>query len=376
MAFQTRASLSTVKVKALFDGVSGSGKTMSALRFAFGLAGPDGKVGAICTQGGQINRYAHKFPELYTEILAGDFHPDRFLEKIAEAVAAKLDVLVIDSIYHEWHGRGGILEMVDTIGRRSGGSSNAWKDVTPLHRKFVDGIIQAPIHIISTCRVDTEWVYEKTQNRNGRETTRPRKAGLKTSQRAGIEYEYDLWLRIDADHHAMVEKSVFDAFETGVDIGIVTEGDGEKLWEWLQSITPAQAERVSEARQEAAAAVEDAPIRVHAEKQPVDASTAPKEPESTQEPEEDLDILSDEAGEYIIRGDKKVYARVCDARNPSTKALCGFRLWPGMVETYEGKEFKVSALIAQSAADFGRCLCPDHYLKMKAHVARQTKKAS
>ena len=70
------------------------------------------------------------------------FHPQRYIEAIAEAQAAGYDVLIIDSLSHAWMGKDGALELVDKAAKRnpSGNSFAAWRDVTPLHNLLVDAM--------------------------------------------------------------------------------------------------------------------------------------------------------------------------------------------------------------------------------------------
>jgi hypothetical protein len=383
VAFQKKATSEGVKVRALFDGTSGSGKTVSVLRFAFGLAGPDGKVGAICSENGRILRYARRFTELYPEVMSprDGFHPDRYIAKIDEAAVAGLDVLVIDSASHEWQGKGGIMEMVDTIARRTGGSSNAWRDVTPLHRKFVDAIIQAPMHILVTCRTKTEWAYDQVE-RNGRKVTIPRKMGTTIEQRPGFEYEFDLWFRLDSDHRAWTEKTNFDAiFPSRVDIELLTEAHGAALREWLGGIGEGALEAL-DAKREADAELAEETGEEHERA----ASTRGRTPQTTTagsqtapDPKPDQKADTPPDGSQIDQSDfkilpdgKKSVARLCAAKDTTKPGnVCGARMYPGTTETYNGQDFKASSLIARSLEKYGRVFCAEHFLAAEAHKKKQ-----
>lgn len=226
------AEKSGAKLRILFDGPSGSGKTYSALRLARGIAGPDGRIGVIDTQNGQSLRYADKF-RFGILRLAGDYHPNNFVKALGDAAAAKLDVVIIDSASHEWSEKGGCLALVDQLGRRSGGSATAWKDVTPLHQAFVSAIIEAPMHVIVTCRTKTAWEYVK-EFHNGREKTVPKRIGMAIDQRDKFEYEFDLWVRFETSHEGRIEKSVIDGFRAEEMIELVTEDHGAALVAWIE----------------------------------------------------------------------------------------------------------------------------------------------
>jgi hypothetical protein len=88
-------------------GGSRTGKTVSALRLAKGLAG-DKPVFGIDTEGGRMSHHAKQFKfkviELYT-----DFSPLVFAELAESAQSAGAGCLICDSFSLEWNGVGGVL---------------------------------------------------------------------------------------------------------------------------------------------------------------------------------------------------------------------------------------------------------------------------
>jgi hypothetical protein len=129
-------------------GLSGSGKTLSALYMARGLAGPDGKVGIIDTEGGRAHAYARKIPGGYgVSELPPPFAPQRYIEKLQEAVSAGLSALVIDSMSHAWQGSGGILDQADKIDARG----PKWA-VKIQNTRLVDQIKSLKMHVIMCCQ--------------------------------------------------------------------------------------------------------------------------------------------------------------------------------------------------------------------------------
>lgn len=350
--FGSKLSIGNVKVRAMFDGTSGSGKTVSAIRFAIGLAGGDqSKVGAIDSENGRMDRYALAFPGISRETMPNGYAPDEYIKLIELAARAGLEVLVIDSVSHEWTGRGGIMDTLDRLGNRNG---NPWATVTPLHRKFTDAIMTAPFHVVMTCRTDTEWSYDKEQ-RGNRMVLVPRKVGTKIQQRPGFEYDLDIWFRLDDEHRALTQKTNFDLiFPSRVDVSMITEEHGQKLRDWLATVTPDQAARIEasreEGRRQAEAAdqltvqdVRDAIDREMFTEQmggdtpddgpPPDAATGGSEPEPTFE--------------------------VCAAQGKD-KPPCGARLYPMTGETYRGKSYRARSIIGKSREQFGMVLCGKH----------------
>src|SRR6185503_14769732 len=87
-------------------GGTGSGKTLSALKLAKGLAG--GKPFAfIDAENGRGLMYADDF-EFFHGNLTPPFRPDTYAEAIKAADDAGYPVIVVDSASHEYAGEGGV----------------------------------------------------------------------------------------------------------------------------------------------------------------------------------------------------------------------------------------------------------------------------
>ena len=145
-----RASKQNAKLKMALCGVTGSGKTYSALSIARGLGQ---SIALIDSEWGSASLYADRFDFDVVE-LEGDFHPERYIEAIEGAEAAGYDVLVVDSLSHAWMGTNGTLELVDQAAKRmrTPNSFAAWKDVTPLQNRMIEAIQKAKLHMIVTMR--------------------------------------------------------------------------------------------------------------------------------------------------------------------------------------------------------------------------------
>lgn len=133
---------------------SGCGKTYSALLLARGIAGPSGKIGMIDTEAGRGSLYADVLPGGYGVMeLTAPFSPSRYVECIQMAEDANLDVLVIDSMSHEWEGMGGVLEMASDNEQRSGKSGlHCWKTPKLEHQKLVLRLLQSRLIVICCLR--------------------------------------------------------------------------------------------------------------------------------------------------------------------------------------------------------------------------------
>lgn len=203
MGMFKRAVKSESKLRLAIAGPSGSGKTYTALRLAEGIA-RGGEIAVLDTEHGSASKYADEFTFDVMQ-LDGDYHPDHYVNAIADAARAGYSVIILDSLTHAWNGPGGVLSLVDQAATRSksGNTYTAWKDITPIHDRLIQAILGAPIHVIATMRSKQEYVIEK--NSQGRDA--PRKVGMAPIQRDGMEYEFDIMLDMDLDNNAIVSKS-------------------------------------------------------------------------------------------------------------------------------------------------------------------------
>ncbi len=222
------------KLRLAIAGPSGSGKTYTALAIASALGGP---VAVVDTEHGSASKYADLFGFDVLEMEA-PFHPDRFIQAIREAAAAGYKTIILDSLSHAWNGQGGLLELVEDAQKRmkTANSFAAWKDVTPIQNRFVEGIVAAPIHVIATMRSKQEYIQDRDE-RTGKTTVR--KVGMAPVQRDGFEYEFDVFLDMDVSNNAIVSKTRCPALtgkvfnRPGADIAGI-------LIDWLHG-APAQA---------------------------------------------------------------------------------------------------------------------------------------
>lgn len=221
-----KAERRKVKIKLALQGVSGSGKTMSALLLAFGMTGDWEKIAVIDTENNSADLYAH-LGEYLVLPLSAPYSPENYIKAIKVCENAGIEVIVIDSISHEWEGVGGILHIKDSM---SGNSYTNWGKLTPRHNKFIQKILQSNCHIISTIRTKQDYVLEK--NEKGKQV--PRKVGMKGITREGMDYEFTCVLDIDLAHFATASKDRTGLFMDEPDFKITSE-TGTKLLEWCNT---------------------------------------------------------------------------------------------------------------------------------------------
>ncbi len=225
MAF-VKAVRKQAKLRLALTGPSGSGKTYSALLMAKGLGG---KVAVIDTEHGSASLYCHLL-EFDTMELTAPYSPERYTSAIKDAESAGYDVLVIDSISHEWNGTGGMLQINEQVAQSKfrGNTWSAWSESDPRHRKFVDSILQTKMHVIVTMRSKTETAQEK--DANGK--TKIQQLGMKAEQRDGIIYEWTTVLDlVHGGHYATATKDRTGLFNG--DPQVITPATGEMLLGWL-----------------------------------------------------------------------------------------------------------------------------------------------
>src|SRR3954467_11110931 len=118
MAIQfQKATKKRSKLRLAFDGPAGSGKTMSALLVAQGLA-RGGKIAVIDTERGSASLYSD---EVQFDVVDWDtFSPDTYVEAIKTAGDLGYAVIIIDSLSWAWEGKGGALYVEAVAARRSG----------------------------------------------------------------------------------------------------------------------------------------------------------------------------------------------------------------------------------------------------------------
>jgi hypothetical protein len=224
-----RAERRKARLRLGLSGPSGSGKTYSALLLAFGLG--DGPIAVIDTEHQSASLYAH-LGEYAVATMEAPYSPDRYVEYLHAAEEAGFRTIIIDSLSHAWAAEGGALDQVDRRAANSANKFAAWRDVTPMHNRLVEAMLQSPAHIIATMRSKTEYVLE-TETRNGRTVQVPRKVGLAPVQRDGMEYEFTVFLDLATDHTALPSKDRTGLFHAWV--GRIDQKVGGMLRDWLDS---------------------------------------------------------------------------------------------------------------------------------------------
>ncbi len=221
-----KATRKQVKLRLGLSAVSGGGKTMSALLLAYGMTNDWTKIAIIDTENGSASLYSH-LGEFNTIDLQAPFSPERYIEAIKACEDGGMEVIIIDSVTHEWDGKGGILEISNSM---TGNSYTNWAKITPRHDSFINSILQSKCHVITCVRRKQD--YEMSKDSTGK--TKIEKVGLKEITRDGFEYELTLNLNIEINHHATASKDRTGLFSDKPEF-IITPETGKILIDWCNS---------------------------------------------------------------------------------------------------------------------------------------------
>lgn len=220
-----KAARKQTKLRVGLSGPSGSGKTYSGLLIARGLASSWDRVCLIDTENGSGELYSD-LGDYNTITLEAPFSPERYIEAIEAADKAGMEVIVIDSVTHEWDGKGGCLEINEKLAQAkfAGNTWAAWSQTTPRHQKFLQAILQSNAHVITTVRNKVETVQTDDK--------KIKKVGTKEIQREGFEYELTVNFNIDREQHLVTASKDRTKLFIDRDPFLVTEETGEELKKW------------------------------------------------------------------------------------------------------------------------------------------------
>ncbi|MCR8667290.1 ATP-binding protein [Aestuariibaculum sp. M13] len=212
-----------VKLRLGLSGASGFGKTYSALLLAFGITNDWSKIAIIDTENNSASLYSH-LGEFNVLSLDEPYTPERYIQAIRACESASMEVIIIDSITHEWNGKGGCLQLHEQLG----GRFQDWAKITPRHQAFLDAILQSNCHIITTVRRKID--YSLDMNSNGK--TSVVKHGTKEVTREGFEYELTVNFELINDQHlAKASKDRTGLFMDKPEF-VINASTGKKLIEW------------------------------------------------------------------------------------------------------------------------------------------------
>jgi hypothetical protein len=212
-----------VKLRLGISGASGFGKTYSALQLAYGMTEDWSKIALIDTENASASLYSD-LGNFNVLNLLPPYSPERYIEAIKLCEASNMEVIIIDSITHEWQGEGGCLQIHEQLG----GRFQDWARVKPRHQKFIDAILQSKSHIITTTRRKTDYSLDVGSNGKSKVV----KHGTKEITSEGFEYELSLNFElINENHLCKVSKDRTNLFQ-GKPEFFITSDVGQQLKSW------------------------------------------------------------------------------------------------------------------------------------------------
>jgi hypothetical protein len=189
----TQPSTSDLWLCCSMQGPSGSGKTVTSLRIATGIVSREGgEIGVIDTEEGRAKLELRRFRFRHLDLRSrADQRPAGYVKAIKAAAAAKIRVLIVDSLSHEWEA---LLRMKDDLPYKE--QFTGWAKLNPEHDAVIRAIREYPGHVIVTLRANMAYKIDE-QVRDGRTVNVPVKVGMEPVMRARSEYEFDLAFELD-----------------------------------------------------------------------------------------------------------------------------------------------------------------------------------
>lgn len=212
-----------VKLRLGLSGASGFGKSYSALLLAYGITNDWSKIAIIDTENNSASLYSH-LGGYNVLSLNEPYSPERYIEAIKTCEMAAMEVIIIDSITHEWNGKGGCLQIHEELG----GTFQMWAKVTPRHQAFIDAILESKAHIITTVRRKMD--YSLDVSSNGK--TKVVKHGTKEVTREGFEYELTVNFELINDNHLVCASKDRTGLFMNKPEFVINSATGKKLMEW------------------------------------------------------------------------------------------------------------------------------------------------
>jgi len=209
-------------------GVSGSGKTYTALKIARGMVNSASEIGFLDSE--------NMRGSLYADILDGQFRiadlyppfsPSRYASAIKEFQDAGVKVLVIDSVSHEWEGEGGC----DDIANAKMGNSEMlnWVGAKRAHKSFMNTLLQSNMHIICCLRA-----REKTDFKNPK---KPVSLGIQPVCEKNFMFEMtaSILMGEEGKKQTFIKMPAFLLSAFGNGSGYLGEETGRKIMEWVNT---------------------------------------------------------------------------------------------------------------------------------------------
>lgn len=237
----TKAVRKNVYVKVFLTGIAGSGKTLTALKLATGMAneieaetGTRPNIAMFNTEAsrglynaGEYDYYI--FPDEDTEIEYEKYTPELYLDWMNWAneelsVNGVPPILLIDGITPAW-------DAMKAAQIKAGGSYKDWSKITPRWNALTSAIVRTKNHMIVCARGKKK---NEIENDNGKITVR--KLGVGAEVRENLDFEFTCAFTLDLEtHNADVDKDNIGFYDSRVSSMPLDENDGVRMIKWANS---------------------------------------------------------------------------------------------------------------------------------------------
>lgn len=221
-----RATRKQVKIKLAVSAPTGFGKTYSSLLLSYGMVGDWSKIAVIDSENDSASLYAD-LGEYNVISMKPPYNVDSFVKAVKLCTDAGIECIIVDSTYHYWHGKGGLLEYNQALG----GRYQDWAKTNPLYLKWLDTILQTPVHFICTSR--KKQAYEMSKNADGKTTVE--KKGMEDQIRDGFDYEMTIAFTINTNTHLAEAAKDRTRLFAGKQEFVITEETGRQIKEWCET---------------------------------------------------------------------------------------------------------------------------------------------
>ncbi len=214
------------------SGVSGGGKSTTALLLAAGIAGKEGRVGFLDTENGRGSMLAtspivvQSLPDGYEyDELSAPYTPERYVEKIIEAEKAGITILIMDSTSHEWEGMGGCCEIAE---QNKLGKNDNWALAKRKHKRFLYYCLSSPLDIVFCFRARPKVSMPK----GGAVID----MGIQPVMEKNWSFDMTArWHLEDKSHNAVLLKAPNELEDRFITPRMLTMADGQMLRDWKNS---------------------------------------------------------------------------------------------------------------------------------------------
>lgn len=226
----TQATRKRINISMLVSGISGSGKSFSAMSIATAM----GKTAVIDTEGASAEKYA----ELFDFYVHSAFtpkedwyngndpkHDPRYIAAAVRVAASQgFQVVVVDSLTSSWDWVMRYMDNLNAGGSDTKGFRN-WDKVNPIWAELTDLMQSPPIHIFWTARSKMTHAMETDAN-SGR--TVVKKLGLEAILRPQTEFYPDITAEMHNDN-GVVSMSISKSRCLDIKAGDTFESPGGHL---------------------------------------------------------------------------------------------------------------------------------------------------